>query len=237
MSNIKIHKIAVIAIISSLLSYASHLLSLKLDDKYWKTFLEISIILTIIGLFLGLIIAGRLTLTKNQKVPSIIVAFLAIILSIYTLHDIYKNNVTYMSQETICVCNLADLHKSMLTYANEHKEQCPTADKWCDILISANLSPKTFKCPSDKIGPSNYALNPNATLYSPSDVVVIYETTPGWNQYGGTELLTYKNHKRKGKEGANILFNNGSVQFIKKKDFGTLNWGTPQEPNKIQNIK
>ena len=233
----KVHKIAAIAIISSLLSYLSHLLSLRLDDKYWKTFLGISIILTIIGLFLGLIIAGRKIQTKNQKVPSKIVAFLAIILSIYTLHDIYKNNVTYMLQEVLCQSHLSDISLPMLIYANEHKDQYPTANKWCDILINAGVSPKILKCPSDKKGPSSFALNPNANLYSPDNVVLIFETSPGWNQHGGAELLTYKNHKRKGKEGANIIFNNRSIRFIKKKDFGKLNWGTPQEPNKIKNIK
>ena len=43
-----------------------------------------------------------------------------------------------------------------------------------------------------------------------------------WNQAGGPELLTAEHHNG---EGAIILFNNGSVQFIEKEDFNDLNWG------------
>ena len=55
-----------------------------------------------------------------------------------------------------------------------------------------------------------------------------------WNQVGGPEILTTDNHKG---EGANILFNDGHVDFVKQKDFDKLNWGTPQEPNKLQSVK
>lgn len=55
-----------------------------------------------------------------------------------------------------------------------------------------------------------------------------------WNQVGGPEILTADNHKG---VGANILFNDGHVEFVKKKDFGKLNWGVPQEPNTIKSIK
>jgi len=237
MSNIKVHKIAIVAILSSLLGYSSHLLSLKLDDKYWKTFLVFSIILIIAGLFLGLITPIRKVQTKSEKVPTYTAAFLAIILSIYTFHDIYKYNVTYFLEETICVMHMSELSGSLLIYANDHKDQYPTANKWCDILIKEGISPKILKCRGDKKGPSSYALNPNAYLYAPDDVVMIFETAPGWNQYGGAELLTYKNHKLWGKEGALVAFNDRHVTFVKRKDFYKLNWGTPQEPTKIQNIK
>jgi len=42
-----------------------------------------------------------------------------------------------------------------------------------------------------------------------------------WNQFGGPELLTTENHNG---EGCNILFNDGSVKFVKAEDIGELKW-------------
>jgi len=68
---------------------------------------------------------------------------------------------------------------------------------------------------------SNYAINPDVEPNSPKDVVLLFETKGGWNQFGGEELLTFDNHLR---NGANVLFNDGIVRFIKPKDVSKLNW-------------
>ena len=235
MSSVKIQKIAIIAIICSLLSYLSHLLSLRVEEKYWLDFLRIAIILTILGFSLGLIAAVRKIKIRNEKIFTKTVAILAIILSIYTLRDIFIKNMFYIPKETVCGAHLSSLGKSLMVYANENKDRYPTADKWCDLLIEhADAPPKMFNCPNDKKGPSSFALNPNAEPNSPGDVVLLFESQSGWNQYGGKELLSPDNHKG---NGANILFNDGHAEFIYKEDFGKLNWGISQEPNKIQNIK
>lgn len=73
---------------------------------------------------------------------------------------------------------------------------------------------------------SNYALNPNAEPNSPPDTVLLFETKMGWNQFGGPELVSVKHHLFiYEKEGCNILFNDGSVKFIKPQDVSKLNWG------------
>jgi len=72
---------------------------------------------------------------------------------------------------------------------------------------------------------SNYGLNPNAEPNSAPNVVLLFETSNGWNQFGGPDLVSVKNHFAYGKEGCNILFNNGNVRFIKPKDIPKLNWG------------
>ncbi|MCK4753180.1 MAG: hypothetical protein KAS75_07015 [Planctomycetes bacterium] len=72
---------------------------------------------------------------------------------------------------------------------------------------------------------SHYGLNPNAEPNSAPDVVLLFETSNGWNQYGGPDLVSVKNHlKIYRKEGCNILFNDGSVKFIKPKDVEKLKW-------------
>jgi hypothetical protein len=62
------------------------------------------------------------------------------------------------------------------------------------------------------------------------DVVLLFEAEGGWNQFGGPEILTTKNHKGKG---CHVLFNNGSVKFVEPQEFEKLKWRV-QEPNTIE---
>jgi prepilin-type processing-associated H-X9-DG protein len=59
-----------------------------------------------------------------------------------------------------------------------------------------------------------------------SNLVLLFETKKGWNQFGGLELLTTENHKG---EGANILFNDGSVKFLEPDRFGKLKWKVEED--------
>jgi len=73
---------------------------------------------------------------------------------------------------------------------------------------------------------SYYGLNPNTEPNSASDVVLLFETEHGWNQFGGPNLVGLKSDVDiYGKEGCNILFNDGTVRFVKPKDIPKLNWG------------
>lgn len=76
-----------------------------------------------------------------------------------------------------------------------------------------------------KIEWSHYAINPNAKPNSPPDIVLLFETEHGWNQAGGPELISIKNHlESEGVEGCQVLFNDGSVEFVKTKDLTKLKW-------------
>lgn len=68
-----------------------------------------------------------------------------------------------------------------------------------------------------------FAMNPNAKSNSPPDMVLLFETSHGWNQYGGPELASVKNHLQSlGYQGCNVLFNDGSVRFIRPKNLKKL---------------
>jgi len=69
-------------------------------------------------------------------------------------------------------------------------------------------------------------MNPNCEPNSPNDVVLLFETEGGWNQFGGQEMLTLENHKGKG---CNILFNDGRVEFVKKRQIDELKWNIEEE--------
>lgn len=69
---------------------------------------------------------------------------------------------------------------------------------------------------------SHYAMNPKREPNSPGDMVLLFETKAGWNQYGGPELFTFDNHDPKG---GCVLLNDGKVKFIRTEDeLHALRW-------------
>ena len=121
-----------------------------------------------------------------------------------------------------CGTNLGGLGAALNIYANDFDDKYPTPEKWCDLLIEhAEVTEKSFVCPAAKDGRGHYAINPNCEPNSPPDVVLLFETQGGWNQYGGPDLLTCERHIGKG---CCILFNDRHVQFIEKKQLGKLKW-------------
>jgi len=105
----------------------------------------------------------------------------------------------------------------------------PAPNRWCDIVSQAftrmdyTTSPAPllrFQCPSP--GLSHYALNVQCRPDSPPDMVLLFETEPGWNKHGGPELFTFNNHNP---TGGLVLLKNQAVKFIRtKEDLMKLRW-------------
>lgn len=135
-----------------------------------------------------------------------------------------------ITDRMVCGTNMASLGKSMLIYAGDFNEKYPTSSQWCDLLIdNADVPERLFICKGTCDGPCNYAMNKNieeSGPASPADMVVLFESVPGWNQVGGRELLTTENHSD---EGCNVLFNDLHVEFVKKKDVNDLRWTLEQK--------
>ena len=130
-----------------------------------------------------------------------------------------------------CVANLKGLRKVLVVYSKDFLVY-PTAQKWCDLLVENYgteggqlFDEKVFVCKSASAkgdgGRCHYAINPNCRLNSPGDTVLLFETTGGWNQYGGAEILTLDNH---GGKGCCVLFNDGRVGFVAAEEVGRLRW-------------
>jgi hypothetical protein len=122
-----------------------------------------------------------------------------------------------------CASNLERLRNAAQLYTEQFDGLYPTPNKWCDLLLEGNyLKSKRFlRCPAVKGGRCHFAINPNCSPNSPNDVVLLFETKDGWNQYGGPELLTFDNHKGKN---AFVLFNGGFIKFINPEEAGKLKW-------------
>lgn len=163
---------------------------------------------------------------KSQKAPLIILLILIPIafLTYKGVIWIFDYGHSGVHWSYYCANNMRILYRAMLIYANDNNNQYPTAEKWCDMLIEYDPDNKEeiFKCKGAGKGRCNFAINSNAEPNSPNDVVLLFETKGGWNQFGGPEILTTENHKGKG---CNILFNSGHVKFVLPEQLGELNWG------------
>ena len=133
--------------------------------------------------------------------------------------------VRQLSFRMTCGTNLAGLGQAMQTYAGDYDGRFPTPSRWCDLLTEHSLiTPKGLHCPGVPEGPCNYAMNKAVETLgtgAPPDMVLLCETSPGWNQVGGPEILTVENHQG---DGCNVLFVDGHVEFVKPESLQQLRW-------------
>jgi len=187
------------------------------------------------GLVIGIIADRRIHKSKGLltgRVFSISGTILALIFIVQILIPARNPRREYVYR-VICMDNLRVLGIAMQKYAVDYDNKYPTVDKWCDLLLQhAGITEKKFVCRGAfKKGnqkPCHYAINPNCEPDSPNDIVLLFETNGGWNQFGGPELLTIENHRG---NGCNVLFNNGHVEFIWKEQIGELKWDFEKEQN------
>ena len=130
-----------------------------------------------------------------------------------------------LAYQMVCGTNMSGLGRAMFIYASENNNTFPTPSKWCDLLIeNTDVSAEIFLCRGSNEGPCSYAMNENiknTDVNNPSDIVLLFETYPGWNQFGGPEILSIDNHAG---EGCNVMYLDGRVEFIKQENFNNLRW-------------
>jgi hypothetical protein len=188
----------------------------------------------LVGLILGIISLvsinksnGRLKGTglavSGIVVSAITVLFVPVMLAILMPA---LASVKELAYKQLCQTNLKGMANAVTVYTQDYKGKYPTGSKWCDLLISnAGVSRSSFVCKaSGALNESSYAMNKYAVGASsdlPPDMVLILESTPGWNQVGGPELLTTDNHNPRG---CSVLFVDGTVEFVREEDIGKLRW-------------
>ena len=157
-------------------------------------------------------------------VPVVAGVFMLPLMLGITMPAIFRTK--HLAQRMACGTNMRSLSMAMLMYAENHDDKFPTSSKWCDLLIQhAGANRQMFRCPSDPEGPCSYAMNENVAELGPSssqsDLVLLFETHPGWNQVGGREILTTENHRG---EGCNVVFVDSHVEFVKTQELNRLRW-------------
>ena len=128
--------------------------------------------------------------------------------------------------QAACIARLKSLELSFKLYADDFDGSLPSVESWCDTLRKYML-PENLICPGSdaKEGQSSYAMNEflagKKLAELPPDLVLLFESKPGWNMAGGPEILTTENHEG---ECCNVLFVDGHVEFISANEISKLKW-------------
>lgn len=204
--------------------------------RFFRTVLFVCWLFELIGFIFGVValvrignsngrMAGRVSATLGISAASVSLLFMCLAVI----------PVKRVPPGLFCGSHLHRLGFAMRLYADDFDGKYPTAGKWCDLLVEGHngvsyVKAETFVCGSalkggDK-GRCHYAMNPNCEPNSPGDMVLLFETKGGWNQFGGPELLTFENHNGKG---CNVLFNDGRVEFVTPKNVGKMKWKAEED--------
>jgi hypothetical protein len=216
---------------------------------FWRTAAPVGFLGLISSSIVVVIILIRKDRVRGHfdKTESIVarraIPILGVILACFCLY--YWFDRTYIPVSTNlrwgrpCLTNFIEMGKAMRIYASDYNKY-PEPNQWCDLLLKhGHVRLEHFVCPSliltcpytgriilyrplPKTGRCHFAMNPDCKLDSPRDVVLLFETKEGWNQFGGPELLAPENHEGRG---CIILFNDGHVYFENVKSIPELNWG------------
>ena len=202
----------------------------------------------IAGLIFGLVALMRIKtsrgMLKGNALAILGIVLTGLICGLWSLG--HRRRVSILGRGMICSGNLYRLKNAMQIYARQ-TGQYPEPSQWCDLLLEqGNVSVVDLVCPSimfywpssvrrwriftwpyPKKGRCHYAMNPNCNPNSPRYTVLLFESREGWNQFGGTELVTTKRHGRI----CNILVNGGGVIPEKWTTLGDLRWGVEDGSN------
>jgi hypothetical protein len=167
-------------------------------------------------------LSGRGFAIAGMVVPFVLIPLIALMMGILMPALVRVRQVAF---RITCGTNMSDLGKIMLIYAGDYDEKFPTPSNWCDLLNEyEKINPEKFRCKGAPEGPCNFAMNVNIEKLgtsSPPDMVLLFETQPGWNQAGGPEILTTDNHLG---EGCNVLFVDMHAEFVTTSRLRYLRW-------------
>lgn len=184
------------------------------------------------GLILSLIALLGI-LSRNTKIHGAVCASCVLTFTIFVfaaeLVILYKLHIEH--QKMLCLLNMRELNVCYWVY-KEEKELFAHKENWNDIISPYVHEKRWFQCPCDKIGPCSYAMNENIPADAtqlPDDLVVLFESAPGWNQVGGPdEVVSDRHHKY----GAVILFADGFFKFVPAEDIPNLRWTVDKNPER-----
>ena len=232
----KTSKLAIASLLLSVSGFILLVIIMWTGGGFLGTELSVFCVVVLWGLGLSLGIVVRLR-SRKLKVPFIdkLLASCSIYFTIAFIVAtcLLPSRPRRLDPSVICGLKLKELHTALYIYTSEYDGELPTAEYWCDLLVAhMEVAPKSFICPSSNAieGESSYALNESIVGLKlneiPKDVVLAFETKPGWNQVGGREDLKTEYHQYRG---CNVLFADFSfsdynVRFVETKNLGTLRW-------------
>ena len=161
------------------------------------------------------------------KVALVMIASYPILALAYAIESPAFSLAKARARKVICKNNLVNLNNCFQVYCQKNNT-CSVPDNWCDFLMSyfKDEEDDIYKCPTDKTGTCSYAMNENIPADAnelPSDLVLLFESKPGWNQTGSLDDVVTDRHGENN-PGANIVFADGHVKFVPAEDIPNLRW-------------
>ncbi len=159
---------------------------------------------------------------KSHKIIWFVVCFILLALIFAIILPAFRkakdSGLGYV--RTKCMANTRTIALTCIIYQDE---EClwPEKAQWCDLTTPYE---NDYQCPTDNIGPCSYAMNENIPADAnelPGDLVLLFESAPGWNTIGGSDDVVTDRH---GGPGANIAFADGHVEFVEAEEIPNLRW-------------
>ncbi|MHC5199940.1 MAG: hypothetical protein ACYSO1_07520 [Planctomycetota bacterium] len=163
---------------------------------------------------------------KVKKKFSLFNVLLVIIIFFAILYFLIPCNCHKHAFRVLCAVNVDQLYIGLSCYKVD-TGQYPPSEKWCDSIKEfLDKDADFFLCRADNTGPCSYAMNENIPADAndlPGNLVLLFESAPGWNQTGGPNDVVTDRHGENN-PGANIAFADGTVKFVKTEDIPNLRW-------------
>ncbi|MEI6500309.1 MAG: hypothetical protein WCP21_04695 [Armatimonadota bacterium] len=124
-------------------------------------------------------------------------------------------------QQADCLSNLKQLGLGLLCYAQDHDENLPPADKWCDEIMPYLKNEQVLKCPAAPDLACGYAFNAALSgvnlgkIERPAEMIILFDSELG--PRNGSAPLAAARPPRPGRhnEGNNAAYVDGHVLWLK----------------------
>lgn len=233
----KMCKLAVLSVVCLVVAFAVLLIYLKPEPALFPITIERLLIPTGIAAIAIALVTGVIALvmikTSGGALAGRRLAILGIIVPVVVAVAVVRSSspvvedTDMVSPSSQCRSNISQLAEMISEYRRNNNGQFPKAEKWCDILLEQTKTDESlFACPLAEGGRCSYTLNKYAAEAGadlPENMVLLFESKPGWNQVGGPELLVAPHETRRG-EVCCVVFANGKAHFVVEDGLDELNW-------------
>ena len=185
-----------------------------------------------VGLILGIISLVKISKSKGQlggfgfALTGVIVGALGLLVGPAMLLPALaaaKNKAEVIT----CLNHERQLALAIRIYAQEHNNQMPPADQWCDVISVSSTN--VFKCPKSGLPTRcDYAFNAKlGGMYvdqiSPK-TVMLFESDGGWNANGGADQMVDPPRHRAAYGVYCVAFADGHVEMLRSTNLLKLRW-------------
>jgi len=176
----------------------------------------------------GFVLAVRARAKRKSIVVIMIVTGLIVLYG--ALQPALVRLISASSRVAQCRWHLGVVGERLIAHTRQSEGGIVVGEGWCDILGDDTEARDSLRCnaSSAERGQCSYALNEavggKAIDSLPGNMVLLFESAPGWNAFGGAELLFFDNHRLLSGQRANVMLVDGTIVTVTKKQSQDLAW-------------